>query len=142
MPKRTRRHKRFLARHSLSFVVAAIWLLWLVLYQTADPRTHLGAFYGNSIADWLGMLTFIVATKYFFEVGSKESRTPHTHAHQRLLRFVALHSLTLVVIATGVVWVLIFARTDPESKAGQVYGNIVSEWGQLLMLIIMPAMAL
>jgi hypothetical protein len=118
-------------------VVAAIWLLWLGLYQTADPRTHLGAFYGNSIADWLGMLTFIVATKYFCEVGSKESRKPHPHRHQRLLRFLSLHSLTLVIIATGIGWMLIFARSDPNSKAGQVYGNIVSEWGQLLMLIVM-----
>ena len=83
------------------------------------------------------MLTFIVATKYFVEVGSKESRTAHTHQHQRLLRFCSLHSLTLVVIVTGIGWVLIFARSDPNSKAGQVYGNIVSEWGQLLMLIIM-----
>ena len=53
MAKRPSSRRRFLARHSLSIVVAAIWLLWLVLYQTADPQTHIGAFYGNSIADWL-----------------------------------------------------------------------------------------
>ena len=47
------------------------------------------------------------------------------------------HSLSLVILATGIVWVVLFARTDPNGKAGQVYGNIVSEWGQLLALILM-----
>jgi hypothetical protein len=140
MSKRTKRQgvqNGFVARHSLSLIVGAIWLFWVLMYQTADYRTHIGSFYGNSIADWLGMLAFIILTKYCSEVGSAESLRPRTHPHQRLLRFVSRHSLTLVIIATGAGWVLIFARTDPESKAGQVYGNIVSEWGQLLMLIIM-----
>jgi hypothetical protein len=136
-----RRHqrpeRRFFAEHSLTIVVGAIWTLWLVLYLAADPQTHIGAFFGNSIADWLGTLAFVVLTKYFCEIGSKESRRPHPRWHSRLLRALSNHSLTLVVIATGAMWAVLFARADPNGKAGQVYGNIVSEWGQLLALIIM-----
>lgn len=127
----------FFAEHSLTIVVSAVWVTWLILYRSADPQTHVGAFFGNSIADWLGTLAFVVLTKYFCETGSKESRAPHPHWRSRVLRVLSRHSLTLVVLATGVVWVVLFARTDPNGKAGQVYGNIVSEWGQLLALIIM-----
>lgn len=141
MAKRRRskkRHDGFFADHSLTIAVSGIWILWVVLYRNADPATHIGAFFGNSIADWLGTLAFIVLTKYCFEVGSKESRTPHPAGlHNRALRFVYQHSLTLVVIVTGVFWVWLFARTEPNGKSGQVYGNIVSEWGQLLALIVM-----
>ena len=47
------------------------------------------------------------------------------------------HSLTLVIIATGIGWVYLFARSNPNSKYGQVYGNIVSDWWQLLALVVM-----
>jgi len=128
----------FLARHSLTIVVATIWGMWLLLYRASDPQTHVGAFFGNSIADWLGTLAFVVLTKYFCEIGSKESHAPRPAPwHSRLRRAMSRHSLSLVIIATGVVWVVLFARTDPNGKTGQVYGNIVSEWGQLLALIIM-----
>lgn len=137
MAKRKRQARGFFAEHSLTIVVGAIWGLWLVLYWSADPQTHIGAFFGNSIADWLGTLAFVVLTKYFCEVGSKESRQPHPRGRSRLFRLLAAHSLTLVIVATGAIWVWLFARADPNGKAGQVYGNIVSEWGQLLALIIM-----
>lgn len=127
----------FFKKHSLTLSLSAILLFWIVMYSRADPRTHVGAFFGNSIADWVGILMFVVATKYFFEVGSRESRVPHPRWHNRLLRFATMHSLTLVIIATGIGWVYLFARTDPNSKSGQVYGNIVSEWWQLLALIVM-----
>lgn len=137
MAKRKGRKRGFFAEHSLTIVVATIWGLWLVLYGFADPQTHLGAFFGNSIADWLGTLAFVVLTKYFCEIGSKESRPPHPRWHNRLLRALSEHSLTLVIVATGSVWLVLFARADPNGKVGQVYGNIVSEWGQLLALILM-----
>jgi len=136
----TKRHKTpsgFFARHSLTIVVFAIWLLWLMLYSASDPQTHLGSLFGNSIADWLGMLAFVVATKYFSEVGSKESREPRPHWHNRLWDSISRHSLSLVIIGTGVVWAMVYARSDPDGRAGQVYGNIVSEWGQLLALVLM-----
>ena len=112
--------------------------MWLILYIASDPRTHTGAFFGNSIADWLGTLAFVVLTKYFCEVGSKESHKPRQrHWHNRLRRMFSEHSLSFAIVATGAIWLVLFARTDPDSKAGQVYGNILSEWGQLLALIIM-----
>lgn len=127
----------FFAEHSLTVVVGAIWTLWLILYWSADPQTHLGAFFGNSIADWLGTLAFVVLTKYFWEIGSKESRPPNDRGHSRPIRLLVDHSLTLVILATGAVWVWLFARADANGKVGQVFGNIVSEWGQLLALIVM-----
>ena len=45
--------------HSLSLLIGAILLTWLLLYWRADPTTHLGAFYGNAAADWLG--SFVIA---------------------------------------------------------------------------------
>jgi hypothetical protein len=140
--RRRRRQKRgltgFLANHSLTLVVAGFVTLWLALYRNADQSTHVGAFFGNSIADWLGTLAFVVLTKYCFEIGSSESNTPPPDAlHGRVLRFLSQHSLTLAVIVSGAGWVWLFARTDADSKSGQVYGNIVSEWGQLLALIVM-----
>ncbi len=128
--------------HSLSVVVASVVVLWLFLYSRADPHTHLGAFFGNAIADWLGVLVFIVATKYFFEIGSGESRKPpRRHFHARVISFVVVHSLTIVLALTGVVWVVVYARTDVDSKAGQVIGNIVSDWTQLLGLVILTKYA-
>ena len=137
MPKRTRTSHGFFAEHSLSIIVGAIWITWVILYLRADPQTHIGAFFGNSIADWLGTLAFIVSTKYFCEIGSKESRAPRAPRDRPLLGFFSQHSLTLFIIATGIVWAIVYARSDADTKAGQVLGNIVSEWGQLLALIIM-----
>jgi hypothetical protein len=123
-------------KHSLSLAVGGVLIFLLLMYVRSDPSTHIGAFYGNAIADWLGMFVFIVATKYFFEVGSRESRAPHPHVHMRLARFAVRHSLTIVLLVTGAAWVVVYARSDVDSKAGAVIGNIVSEWTQLLGLII------
>jgi hypothetical protein len=37
--------------------------LWFVLYLPADPKSHLGSFFGNAIADWTGVVITILATK-------------------------------------------------------------------------------
>jgi hypothetical protein len=47
------------------------------------------------------------------------------------------HSLTIVLVITGVGWVLAFWAMDPQSKWGQVVGNVVSEWTQILGLVLM-----
>jgi len=31
-----------------------------VLYVYSDPKTHLGSFFGNAIADWKGVLVTII----------------------------------------------------------------------------------
>src|SRR5258706_4334825 len=128
-----RRDRRsFARRHGLGVSVAAILCLWLVLYLRSDPQTHLGAFYGNAIADWFGTLVIVIATKYFYEVGSDESRVPHPTSRSRFICFLVDHSLTIALIVTGALWAVAYARMDANGKTGQVVGNIVSEWTQLL----------
>ena len=53
------------------------------------------------------------------------------------MEFLREHSLTLVLAITGIGWVLAFRAMDPGSKWGQVVGNIVSEWTQILGLVLM-----
>jgi cobalamin synthase len=135
------RRRGFLRRHSLSLIVSAILLFLLVMYWRSDDTTHLGQFYGNAIADWFGTLVFIVATKYFFEVGSRESRKPHMKPHEQVLRFTMRHSLSIVLAMTGVMWAMAYARSDVNGKTGQVIGNIVSEWTQILGLVLITKYA-
>jgi hypothetical protein len=131
----------FLREHALSLLVGGIVLALLAMHLRSDPSTHVGAFYGNAIADWLGTFVFIIATKYFFEIGSGESRRPPAGIHGRVLRFLVAHSLTIVLVLTGAAWVAVFARSDVDSKAGGVIGNIVSEWGQVLGLVLITKYA-
>ena len=101
MPHPTRRSGQgFLQQHSLSLIVGGVLVLWFVLYVRADPSTHLGAFYGNAIADWTGTLLIVLVTKYFFERGSNESRRPPKE-RSRVLRLLVSHSLTIFLVATG-----------------------------------------
>lgn len=125
-----------LRRHALSLVAVAILALWIALYTFADPRTHLGAFYGNAIADWSGSVAVILLTKFLYERGSTESRRPP--ARQRgLRRLLTDHSLSIVLVVTGAGWAALYAAGDPTSKWGQVLGNIVSEWLQMLGLVLL-----
>jgi hypothetical protein len=137
MATNRRANSGFARRHGLGAAVAAILCLWLVLYMRSDPQTHLGAFYGNATADWLGSLIIVVATKYFYEIGSGESRRPHPVTRSALVRALIDHSLTLLLIVTGAAWAVAYARMDANGKAGQVVGNIVSEWTQVLGLVVM-----
>jgi len=137
----THRSGTFLQQHSLSLIVSAILTLWIVLYQYADPQTHTGAFFGNAIADWTGTLVIVVLTKYFFEQGSKESRAPRPRGRSKISHFLQCHSLTLVLVISGLAWAVAFARMDANSKAGQVVGNIVSEWTQVLGLVLITKYA-
>ncbi len=127
----------FLKHHSLSMAAFGVLLLWILLYSRASPRTHLSSFFGNAIADWTGVLVTIIATKYFYEIGSAESRKPRGHLRGRLRETVRNHSLTLFLALTGMGWVALYAKLDSEAKWGQVAGNIVSEWTQLLGLVLM-----
>jgi hypothetical protein len=51
--------------------------------------------------------------------------------------FLGEHSLTIFLLVTGVAWVVAFKTMDLGSKWGQVVGNIVSEWTQILGLVLM-----
>jgi hypothetical protein len=54
-----------------------------------------------------------------------------------VLEIVRDHSLTIFLVLTGIGWIVLYGRGDPESKWGQVVGNIVSEWTQILALVLM-----
>ncbi len=122
----------FLKHHSLSLEEGGIILLWVFLYSRSSPATHLGSFFGNAIADWLGVLVAVIATKYFYEIGSAESRQPRGQLPTRFREVVRDHSLTIFLALTGIAWPCFNVEVDSESKWGQVAGNIVFEWTQLL----------
>ena len=129
--------KSFLQQHSLSLVCSAILLAWILLYAHSSPNTHWGSFFGNAIADWTGLLVTVLATKFFFEVGSAESRKPPHHWLRPAIEFVQDHSLTIFLVITGLGWIRLFAVSDPTSKWGQVVGNIVSEWTQIFGVVVL-----
>jgi len=80
MPRR--RKSSFLYRHSLSLVAVGLLIVWIIGYRLFDPKTHLGAFFGNAIADWSGSVVIILGTKFLYE--SRLGREP---ARQRQRTF-------------------------------------------------------
>ncbi|HVM93924.1 MAG TPA: hypothetical protein VMT67_13970 [Terriglobales bacterium] len=131
----SRKQKSFFREHSLSLVAAAILVLWVVLYCVSSPSGHIGSFFGNAIADWSGVLLTVLATKGLFEIGSGESKRPPHRIFTPVRKFLEEHSLTIFLVVTGLAWVAVFAKMDPQSRWGQVVGNIVSEWTQVLGLV-------
>lgn len=132
-----RRREGFLQRHSLSLVAIVLLLLWLVGYRFLDPKTHLGSFFGNAIADWSGSVIIILGTKFLYEIGSAESRPIKNRERWPWLDFLHRHSLLIFIIVTGIGWAILFVKMDTESKWGQVVGNIVSEWVQMAGLVFL-----
>jgi len=132
-----RKHTTFLRKHSLSIASLAVVILLIVLYRHSNQDTHLGSFFGNAIADWTGVFVTIVLTKFLYEKGSAESKQPKGILPSAVMEFFREHSLTIFLVITGIAWILAFAGMDPNSKWGQVVGNIVSEWTQILGLILM-----
>jgi len=128
----------FLREHSLSLFLSALLVFLWFMYGRLDPQTHLGAFFGNALGDWLGVLVFVISTKYFFETGSSESRQP---AKGRLNLFLVKHSLTVFLTVSGIAWMVAYARSDADGKEGQVIGNILSDWTQVLGLVLITKYA-
>ena len=121
--------------HSLSIVSVLLLVVWIVAYRLSDPATHLGAFFGNAIADWSGSVVIILGTKYFYEMGSAESRPVTKRKGNRLLELLRCHSLLIFLAITGLGWLVLYLRLKPADKWGQVVGNIVSEWLQMAGLV-------
>ena len=115
----------------------AILGAWIVLYIVSDPSKHLGSFFGNAIADWSGVVVMMFATKYLYERGSAESRRPPRALLSPTWERLRDHSLSIFLLVTGVGWTVLYVLMDSESKWGQVVGNIVSEWTQVLGLVIL-----
>jgi hypothetical protein len=135
--KPNRRRKPFFLRHSLSLATLGVVILLVTLYIRSNPATHWGSFFGNAIADWTGVLVTVVMTKHLYEKGSSESKQPKGRLSSAVAEFLREHSLTLFLLITGGAWVFAFRGMDPGSKWGQVVGNIVSEWTQILGLVLM-----
>jgi hypothetical protein len=133
----SRKKKHFLRRHSLSISALGIVLLLIVLYTRSNPDTHLGSFFGNAIADWTGVFVTIVLTKFLYEKGSKQSKQPKGVLPSAVEEFLREHSLTIFLIITGVIWVFVYRGMEVNGKWGQVVGNIVSEWTQILGLVLL-----
>lgn len=111
--------------------------LWVVLYTFANEKTHIGSFFGNAIADWTGVVVTVWGTKFLYERGSAESKQPRGFLPKRWEELLRDHSLSIVLLITGLIWVAVFARSDAEGKWGQVAGNIVSEWTQVFGLVLL-----
>lgn len=127
----------FIHHHSLSIATTLVLLTWIVLYTFSDPSTHLGSFFGNAIADWSGVLVTILATKYFYEKGSAESRRPPHPILAPIWEPLIDHSLSIFLLITGAGWIILYLHLNSEAKWGQVVGNIVSEWTQVFALVLM-----
>jgi hypothetical protein len=134
---RTSSPHRFILQHSLSIASAGILLLWIGLYSRSSPGTHLGSFFGNAIADWSGVVVMVFATKYLYETGSAESRRPPRNLLGPAWARLRDHSLSIFLVITGIGWVALYASMDSEAKWGQVVGNIVSEWTQVIGLVLL-----
>ena len=129
-PKRT-----WFQQHSLSIVSVSLLVVWIVAYRLSDPATHLGAFFGNAIADWSGSVVIILGTKFLYEVGSAESRPVKGKKANPVLELLYEHSLLIFLAITGIGWLFLYLRMGAEDKWGQVVGNIVSEWLQMAGLV-------
>ena len=123
-------------KHSLTLAASGILVLWIVLYMHSSPDTHVGSFFGNAIADWTGLVVMVIATKYLYEKGSAESKQPRIRLN-RVMETVREHSLTIFLLVTGAAWLTLFVHMKVQGKWGQVVGNIVSEWTQILGLVLL-----
>jgi hypothetical protein len=135
--KQSRNPKSFIHEHSLSLAALGVVLLLIALYSSSNPSTHLGSFFGNAIADWTGVLVTVLMTKHLYEKGSVDSKQPKGKERSATMELLREHSLTLFLLVTGIAWVVAFKAMDPNSRWGQVVGNIVSEWTQILGLVLM-----
>ena len=129
--------KQFLHEHSLSLAALGVVVLLVALYCRSNPNTHMGSFFGNAIADWTGVLVTVVMTKHLYEKGSTECKQPKGKVRSAAVEFLREHSLVLFLLVTGIGWVVAFRAMNPTSRWGQVVGNIVSEWTQILGLVLM-----
>jgi hypothetical protein len=134
VPK-AKRKKSWLHQHSLSVVSVLLLLAWIVGYSCSSSETRLGAFLGNSIADWSGSVVIILGTKFLYEIGSAESRPLKNRKSNRLLELLYEHSLLIFLALTGIGWLVLYLNMNPQDKWGQVVGNIISEWLQMAGLV-------
>lgn len=129
--------KHWLHEHSLSIVSILLLLAWIVGYSLNSEQSRLGAFFGNSIADWSGSVVLILGTKFLYEIGSAESRPLGSRKCNHWLELLYEHSLLIFLAVTAIGWLVLYLRMPPQDKWAQVVGNIFSEWWQMAGLVFM-----
>jgi len=137
MARTTSRKRSWLHEHSLSIVSISLLLTWIIGYACISSESRLGAFFGNAIADWSGSVVIILGTKFFYEIGSAESRPLRKRKDNRWLEFLHEHSLLIFLALTGIGWLGVYLKMNPQDKWGQVVGNIISEWLQMAGLVFL-----
>ena len=141
MTKSARRQRgpllEFLHEHSLSLAAVGILALWVFLYARSDPDSKQGEFFGNAVADWSGTLFLVLGTKILYEKGSKESRRAPKHFQNPVVDKLYHHSMSVFLVLSAGVWLYLFAHAQAKSKWGHVYGNILSEWIQMLGIVFL-----
>ena len=50
--------------------------------------------------------------------------------------FLHEHSLSLVAVGILAMWIVLYARWDPETRWGEFFGNAVADWSGTLFLIL------
>lgn len=55
----------------------------------------------------------------------------------RFLELLHEHSLTIFLLLIGIGWGALFLKVDPDSRWGTVVSNLVSEWSQLIGLVLL-----
>jgi hypothetical protein len=132
--------KSFIQRHMLTLVACVVLLSWVFFYMPSNPDTHWGSFFGNAIADWSGVVASIICTRILYERGAPGCRHRKAKDKNLVIRWIKNHTLTVFFGVTLIGWIILFARMSATSKWGQVVGNVVSEWTQILGMIWLTKM--
>src|SRR4030095_10585334 len=119
------RKRSFFHEHSLSIASSTILVLWIVLYSVSSPKTHLGSFFGNAIADWSGVVVMVFAPKSVYKKGPAEMRRPPRNLLSPVLERLRDHSLSVFLLITGIGWVMFYVFFDSEAAGGEGAGGIV-----------------
>jgi hypothetical protein len=130
-------HPTFLHRHSLSIASAGILSFSLLLYAVSNPDSYAGAFFGNAVSDWVGVLVTVLATKHLSERKDRKKPAAGRPPGERVAHFAHNHSLTVFLALTWMLWVAVYLDLPVVSKWGQVAGSLVSEWTQTLAMLWM-----
>ena len=138
MAKTKSRKRHWLHEHSLSIVSILLLLAWIIGYSLAALRHRASALSLETRSRIGAVPSFIIlGTKFLYEIGSAESRPIKNRKSNRWLELLYEHSLLIFLAVTGIGWLVLYLRMNPEDKWGQVVGNIVSEWLQMAGLVFL-----